>query len=126
MPYGRGTLGNAPNEIEASFEQDNVANPGDPSKVPAFEMQRQAARDYSVNKKVQSAAKARLAATNTLRQRLPPYAGPRVRGYRAQEVRFSDEVDVQDTDLGSAGFLQGGGLAVYRDSEDMPKVARTG
>ena len=126
MPYGRGTLGNAPNEIEASFEQDNVANPGDPSKVPAFEMQRQAARDYKVNKKVQTEAKARLAATNTFRQRLPPYAGPRVRGYRAQEVRFSDKVDVQDTDLGSAGFLQGGGLAVYRDSEDFPKVARTG
>ena len=60
---------------------------------------------------MQSEAKARLAATNTFRQRLPPYAGPRVRGYRAQEVRFSDKVDVQDTDLGSAGFLQGGGLA---------------
>ena len=43
MPYGRGTLGNAPNEIEASFEQDNNVNPGDPSRVPAFEMQRQAA-----------------------------------------------------------------------------------
>ena len=50
MPYGRGTLGNAPNEIEASLEQDNVVNPGDPSRLSAFEMQRQAARDYKVNK----------------------------------------------------------------------------
>ena len=79
-----------------------------------------------MNKKVQPAAKARLAATNTFRQRLPPYAGPRVRGYRAQEVWFSEKVDVQGTGLGEEGFLQGGGLAVYRDSEDMPKVARTG
>ena len=102
-------MGNAPNEIEASFEQDNVANPGDPSKVPAFEMQRQAARDYGVNKRVQSEAKARLAATNTFRQRLPPYAGPRVRGYRAREVRWADHVDQQDTDVGEDGFLQGGG-----------------
>ena len=103
MSYGRGTLGNAPNEIEASFEQDNVANPGDPIKVPAFEMQREAARGYRVNKRVPFAAKARLAATNTFRQRLPPYAGPRVRGYRAQEVRFSDKVDVQDTDQWGRG-----------------------
>ena len=125
MPYGRGTLGNAPNEIEASFEQDNNANPGDPSRVPAFEMQRQAARDYSVSKKVQTEAKARLAATNTFRQRIPPYAGPRVRGYRAQEVRWADKVNVQDTDAGENGFLQGGGLAAYQDSEGMPKVART-
>ena len=90
MPYGSGTLENAPNEIEASFEQDNVANP---SKVPAFEMQRQAARDYKVNKKVQSAAKARLAATNTFRQRLPPECGP-----SRQRLPFA----------GSAVFRQGG------------------
>ena len=80
------------------------------SQVPAFEMQRQAARDYKVNKKVQETAKARLAATNTFRQRLPPYAGPRVRGYRAQEVRFPDMVSQQDVDEGEEGFLQGGGL----------------
>ena len=125
MPYGRGTLGNTPNEIEASFEQDNVVDPDDPSRIPAFEMQRQAARDYGVNKKVQSAAKARLAATNTFRQRIPPYAGPRVRGYRAQEVRWPDKVNQQDVDEGEEGFLQGGGLAAYQDSEGMPKVART-
>ena len=126
MPYGRVTLGNAPNEIEASFEQDNVANPGDPSRVPAFEMQRTAARDYRVNKKVQSEAKARLAATNTFRQRIPPYAGPRVRGYRAQEVRWADKVDEMDYGAGEDGFLQGGGLAAYRDDDGVEKVARTG
>ena len=118
-------LGNAPNAIEASFEQDNVPDPDDPSKVPAFEMRREAARGYRVNKRVQSEAKARLAATNTFRQRIPPYAGPRVRGYRAQEVRWADKVNVQDTDQGEEGFLQGGGMAAYQDSEGMPKVART-
>ena len=46
-------------------------------------------------------------------------------GYRAQEVRWADKVNVQDTDQGEEGFLQGGGLAAYQDTEGMPKVART-
>ena len=49
-----------------------------------------------------------------------------MRGYRAQEVRWADKVNVQDTDAGEDGFLQGGGLAAYQDDESMPKVARTG
>ena len=53
----------------------------DTTAVPAFEMQRTSARDYSTNKKVQTAAKEKLAKTQTLRQRVPPYAGPRVRGF---------------------------------------------
>ena len=45
MPYGRGTLGNAPNEIEASYEDAMKARlfgdaEEDSSAVPAFEMQR--------------------------------------------------------------------------------------
>ena len=48
-----------------------------------------------------------------------------MRGHRAQEVRWADHVDQQDTDVGEDGFLQGGGLAAYQDSEGMPKVART-
>ena len=86
MPDGRGALESTPNENEQSFEQDNVQDPDDPSSVPAFEMQRQATRDYGVNKKVQETAKAKLAATNTFRQRIPPHAGSHVRGYRAQEL----------------------------------------
>ena len=47
MPYGRGTLGNAPNEIEQSYEDTLEAQvfggDTDTSAVPAFEMQRQAA-----------------------------------------------------------------------------------
>ena len=77
MPYGRG---DARERAERDRGLLSVVNPGDPSRVPAFEMQREAARGYRVNKRVQSAANARLAATNTFRQRLPPYAAPRVRG----------------------------------------------
>ena len=86
MPYGRGPLGNTPNEIERSYEQTEGAvlfgdeDDADVNRVPAFEMQRQSAKDYQVNKKVQTTAKAKLAATNTFRQRVPSYAGPRVRG----------------------------------------------
>ena len=130
MPYGRGTLGSAANEIEASYEDAMEANlfggeEDDTSAVRAFEMQRQAAKDYAVNKKVQTAAKEKLAQTNTFRQRVPPYAGPRARGYRAQEVRWSDRVDLQDFGAGEDGFLQGGGLAAYRDDDGVLKTART-
>ena len=58
-------------------------------------------------------------------QRVSPYAGPRVRGYRSQEVRWADKVNDQDVLEGEDGFLQGGGLAVYRDDDENLKVART-
>ena len=74
-----------------------------------------------INKKIQTTAKETLAATNTFRQRVPPYAGPRVRGYRAQEVRWQDKVDTQDLEVGEDGFLQAGGLAAYRDDDEVLK-----
>ena len=71
MPYGRGTLGNAPNEIEASYEQgleDQLFGDSEgASRVPAFEMQRQSAKDYTGNKVVQTRAKEKLEQTGTFR-----------------------------------------------------------
>ncbi len=79
MPYGRGTLGNAPNEIEKSYEHgdgvhlfDSDAEEEDVSRVPAFEMQRQAAIDYAVNKKIQETAKAQLDATKHVQTTTSP------------------------------------------------------
>ena len=48
-----------------------------------------------------------------------------VRGYRAQEVQWQDKVTIQDVLEGEDGFLQGGGLAAYRDDDENLKVART-
>ena len=48
---------------------------------------------------------------------MPPHAGPRVRGYRQQEVLWTDKVYNQARDLGragDAGYDAGGGLTLYR------------
>ena len=54
MKHGRGTMGQSPEEIEIPYEAqpDDELERGDPLRVGAFEMQRQAARDYEKNRKV--------------------------------------------------------------------------
>ena len=118
IPYGKGTLRQSPEEIEVSYEgvPDDPTDPG-VLHVGAFEMQRQAARDYKKNRAVQEKGKEKLEATQTFRQRVPPYAGPRARGYRQQEVLWTDKTYKQARDLGrpgDAGYDAGGGLTLYR------------
>ena len=118
MKHGRGTMGQSPEEIEISYEAQppGGVGVGDSLRVGAFEMQRQAARDYKKNQEVQVKGKQKLDDTNTFRLRVPPQAGPGARGYRSQAVLWTDKVYDQAMDkgrAGTAGYLAGGGLALY-------------
>ena len=72
-------------------------------------MQRQAARDCKKHRAVQEKGKEKLEATQTFRQRVPPYAGPRARGWGQQEVLWTDKVCNQardSVDLATPGMTR--------------------